>query len=188
MFAQDTTGIKIGGYQLNGFSITSGKGALTSGLDTKFDFSNQRKWVVSIQANSDRATINIGKKWKHFQVLESFGVYKNMIWTGPMLLANFGPLDLIAWNGICLSKSSELKETGFNPNFLLSYEGAGLTFWKNNRIGGAVLWFGQAPMNWFISYKRTIPLGDKSRFFVEATYNHTLDIPMFVIGYSMKLQ
>lgn len=188
LFAQEKKPIKIGNYQLKEFAVSSGKGAMTSGLDTRFDFSTPKNWGISLQANSDRATITIGKKWKHFQVLESFGIYKNIPWTGPMLLCNFGPLDMIVWNGVGFAKESDLKDIGYNPQFFFSYEGAGLTFCKNNRIGGAVLWFGQQPMNWFISYKRNIAIGERSKIFAEVTYNHELDIPMVVIGYSIKFQ
>lgn len=185
--AQDIKPIKVGGYTLSDVTITSGKGAMTSGLDTRFDFSNEKNWVLNLQANSDRATINIGKKFKNLQLIESFGVYKNLLWTGPMILYQVGPLDMIAWNGIAFAKTNELKDIGYNPQFFCSYEGLGLTFLKNNRIGGAILYFGTAPMNWFVSYKRVIPIGEKSKFFAEVTYNHALDIPMFVIGYSLKL-
>ena len=188
VFAQDKKPIKIGTYHLNEFTITSGKGAMTSGLDTRVDFSNEKNWAIFVQANSDRITVNFGKKWKHFQVLESFGVYKNMLWTGPMLLGKFGPLDMIVWNGAMFAKTAALTETGYNPQFFFSYEGAGLTFCKNNRIGGAVLWFGQAPMNWFVSYKRTINIGERSKLFAELTYNHALNIPMVVVGYNIKFQ
>lgn len=187
-FAQKNKTIKIGNYYLTDFSITSGKGAMTSGLDTRFDFANDKNWTIGLQANSDRVTVNVGKKWKHFQVIESFGVYKNILWTGPMLLANFGPLDMIAWNGIGFAKDKELKETGYHPQFFFSYEGIGLTFWKNNRVGGAIMYFGTAPMDWFVSYKRTINIGEKSKIFAEVTYSHSLNIPMVVVGYSMKLR
>lgn len=187
LFAQNKP-IKIGKYQLTDVTITSGKGALTSGLDTRFDFKDDKSHVLFIQANSDRVTVNYGKAWKHFKLIGSFGVFKNMPWCGPMLIFNFGPVDITAWNGIVLSKDPSLTEFGYHPQFFISYEGAGLTFCKNNRIGGAVLWFGQQPMNWFLSYKRTINIGEKSKIFAEVTYNHALNNPMFVVGYNIKFQ
>ncbi|MFA7718018.1 MAG: hypothetical protein WC875_04855 [Candidatus Absconditabacterales bacterium] len=186
--AQESKPIKVSNYHLSNLTITSGKGAMTSGLDTRFDFSNEKRWVLFLQANADRATINFGRKFGKFQAIESFGVFKNMLWTGPMLLLNLGPIDMIAWNGLVFAKTDELKDPGYKPQFFCSYEGAGLTFCKNNHIGCAILYFGTAPMNWFVSYKRTINIGEKSKLFAEVTYNHDLNIPMFVIGYSMKIQ
>ena len=189
IYAQDTNKtIKVGKYSLSEATITSGKGPLTSGLDTRFDFSNGKNGVLFLQANSDRATIHFGRKFGNFKLLESFGVYKNMIWTGPMLLYKLGPLDFMVWNGVIFAKTDLLEVSGFNPQFFMSYESIGLTFFKNNRIGGSILYFGQTPMNWFVSYKRTINIGEKSKLFAEVTYNRNLDIPMFVIGYTMKFQ
>lgn len=189
ILAQKPKVIKIGNYRLTDVSITSGKGALTSGLDTRFDFSNYKdsNGVLFLQANSDRATIHWGRKFGNFQFIESFGSFKNIPWTGPMLLYQLGPIDLIAWNAVGFAKSDKLQEPGYTPQFFCSYEGIGITFLKKNRIGGAILYFGTEPMNWFLSYKRSMYIGKRSKLIAEITYNRNLDIPMFVIGYSMKL-
>jgi len=188
--AQDTTKvkkIKVGNYNLTEFAISSGKGATTSGLDTRFDFLNKKKMVISLNANNDRATLNIGKKFKNMQILWSVGSFKNVPWTGAMLLFNVGPFDAIAWNGFGFSKDKEVIDPGYHPNFFMSYEGIGLTFGKNH-VGGAIMYFTTYPMNWFASYKRDFTISEKSKIFAEVTYNHDLDIPMFVVGYSIKLQ
>lgn len=187
-FAQ--TSPRLGNYSLSEATITSGKGAIASGLDTRFDFANSAdpNMVLFLQANTDRVTVNVGKKFGNLKLIESFGVYKNMPWTGPMVLYKLGPLDFIAWNGVMFAKNDQLEKVGYNPQFFISYEGMGLTIAKYHRVGAAVLWFGTQPMNWFISYKGTIPIGKQSKLFTEVTYNHTLDIPMFVVGYSMKLK
>ncbi|MEI6671987.1 MAG: hypothetical protein WCL02_01110 [bacterium] len=188
VLSQDSINISNRNYSLTEVSITSGKGALTSGFDTRFDFSNGKSGVLFLQANNDRAAVHFGKKFGNIQLIESFGVFKNIPWTGPMIVYTLGPLDFIAWNGIGFAKTNTLKDPGYTPQFFFSYEGVGLTFLKNNRLSGALMYFGTDPMNWFISYKRTIIIGKRSKFFGEVTYNHALDIPMFVIGYTIKLQ
>lgn len=186
-FAQ--TSPRLGNYSLSEATITSGKGAIASGLDTRFDFANSAdtNMVLFMQANSDRVTINVGKRFGNLKLIESFGIFKNMPWTGPMILYKLGPLDFISWNGIMFATNDQLAEVGYKPQFFISYEGMGLTIAKHHRVGAAVLWFGTQPMNWFISYKGTVPIGKNSKIFSEITYNHTLDIPMFVVGYTMKL-
>jgi len=188
LFAQEQKVIKIANYNLTTVTICSGKGALTSGLDTRFDFSNDKKGVLFLQANSDRATINFGKKFGNFQAIESFGVFKNIPWTGPMFLYQLGPLDFIAWNGFGFGKNDQLKDPGYEPHFFFSYEGIGLTLLKNNRFSGAIMYFTTEPMDWFLSYKRTIPVGERSNLFAEVTYGHSADLLMLVIGYSLKLK
>ncbi|MFA6386393.1 MAG: hypothetical protein WCW04_01305 [Candidatus Paceibacterota bacterium] len=173
-------------FKISDITISSGKTALTSGLDTKVSFSNGKNRVLFIQANADRAILNIGKKIKNFQIVESFGVYKNVLWTGPQITYQKGIIDVMLWNGVGFGKDKELTSPGTKPEFFLSYEGVGITVFKNYRIGGSVLWFRTDPMNWFVSAKRTFSIGEKSKIFTEVTYNHTLDIPMFVIGYSLK--
>lgn len=186
-FAQ--TSPRLGNYSLTDATIASGKGAIASGLDARFDFANSAdsNMVVFLQANADRITVNVGKRFGNLKLIESFGVYKNMPWTGPMILYKIGPLDFIAWNGVIFATTDQLQAPGYTPQFFISYEGMGMTIAKYHRIGGAVLWFGTQPMNWFISYKGTIPIGKQSKLFAEITYNHILNIPMFVVGYSMKL-
>ena len=174
-------------FTLSSVTVSSGKTALTSGLDTKVTFTNSSNGIIFVQANADRAILNIGKKIKNFQVVESFGVYKNVPWTGPQIVFQKGFLDVMAWNGIGFGKDPSLTCPGTKPEFFLSYEGLGITFLKNYRIGGSMLWFRTDPMNWFVSVKRNFNLSDKSKIFSEITYNHTLDIPMFVIGYIIKI-
>ena len=173
-------------FTVSDVTVSSGKTALTSGLDTKVSFSNGKN-VIFIQANADRAILNIGKKIKYFQIVESFGVYKNVLWTGPQIVYQKKFLDVMLWNGVGFGKDRELTCPGTKPEFFLSFEGVGITFLKNYRIGGSVLWFRTDPINWFVSIKRTFSIGEKSKMFTEVTYNHTLDIPMFVIGYNLKL-
>jgi len=173
-------------FTLSSVTVSSGKTALTSGLDTKVTFTNG-SGIIFVQANADRAIVNFGKKIKNFQVVESFGVYKNVPWTGPQIVYQKGFLDLMAWNGVGFGKDPSLTCPGTKPEFFLSYEGLGITVLKNYRVGGSALWFRTDPMNWFVSVKRTFNLGDKSKIFSEITYNHTLDIPMFVIGYTLKI-
>jgi hypothetical protein len=187
-FAQ--TSPRLGNYSLSEATVTSGKGAISSGLDTRFDFANSAdtNMVLFLQANADRITVHVGKRFGNLKLIESFGVYKNMPWTGPMILYKLGPLDFIAWNGVIFASTDQLQAPGYRPQFFISYEGMGLTIAKYHRIGGAVLWFGTQEMNWFVSYKGIVPIGKKSKLFTEITYNHTLDIPMFVIGYTMKLK
>jgi len=190
MFAQDTIKVKtlkVGNYSLTDVTISSGKGALTSGFDTRFDFSNDHNIFITLQANNDRANIMIGKKWGNFKAIASLGSYKNIPWIGPMFLYTLGPLDFTVWNGIGFAKTNQFTDVGYKPEFFFSYEGAGVTLGKN-RISGAVMWFATDPMNWFASYKRNFTLGQYSTIFAEVTYNHTLNIPMFVIGYSRKLK
>lgn len=189
-FAQDSIskkGIHIGSFNLTEATITAGKGAVTSGFDTRVDFANTKGWVIFIQANNDRGVVNVGKKLsKNFTILQSVGQFKNCPWTGVMVLYKVASFDFIAWNGLAFAKTSEIKEFGPNPQFFISYEGVGLTLFKNHRVGGSILWFGNQPMNWFVSYKGTIPIGKQSKIFGEVTYNRNLNIPMFVVGYSFK--
>lgn len=168
------------------FTILSGKTALGSGLDTRVSFSNGGNGILYIQANSDRLIVNIGKKIKNFQLIESIGIYKNVFWTGPMIIFKKGILDILIWNGISLATDQIMSNPGYKPTFFFSYEGAGLTFLNNNRIGGAVMWLKTDKMNWFASYKKTFSVGEKSKLFGEITYNHSLDIPMFVAGYTLR--
>jgi hypothetical protein len=195
-FAQDSItkkGIHIGSFNLTDATITAGKGAVTSGFDTRVDFSNPNGWVIFVQANNDRAMVNIGKKiGKNFTIIQSIGQYKNAPWTGPMIIfkANvfkFMAFDAMLWGGCAFATDKILSNPGYKPQFFMSYDGMGITLFKNHRIGGAVLWLKTDQMNWFISYKGTIPIGKKSKLFGEVTYNHNLNIPMFVIGYSIKL-
>ncbi len=184
------TSPRLGNYNLSELTISSGKGAISSGLDTYFNFTNSvtPNMVLFIQANSDRITINVGKRFGNLKLIESFGIYKNMPWTGPMILYNIGPLDFIAWNGIIFATTDQLQAPGHKPQFFFSYEGMGLTIAKYHRVGAAVMWFGTQPMNWFVSYKGTVPIGKQSKIFGEVTYNHNLNIPMFVIGYNIKFK
>lgn len=182
--------VKVGNWQLSDVTVTSGKGALTSGFDTQFGFTNLKndKLVLFLQANNDRICATVGKRFGNFKVLESFAVFKNIPWTGPMILYSAGPFDAIVWNGVGFAKTNELLAPSYKPQFFFSYEGVGLTFLKNNRIGASAMWFGTTPVNWFVSYKHNFNIGEKSKLFAECTYNHNLDIPMFVIGYSLKLK
>jgi len=174
-------------FSISSVTVSSGKTALTSGLDTKITFTNGNNGIIFIQANADRAIVNIGKKIKNFQIVESIGVYKNVFWTGPQIVYQKGFLDLMAWNGVGFGKDPGLTCPGTKPEFFISYEGIGITVLKNYRIGGSMLWFRTDPMNWFVSAKRNFNLGDKSKIFFEITYNRTLDIPMFGIGYTLKI-
>ncbi|MFA6256035.1 MAG: hypothetical protein WC606_02520 [Candidatus Absconditabacterales bacterium] len=186
--AQEIKTVKIGTYSLSDFTLTSGEGAMTSGLDTRLDFSNEKETQISLLVNNDRATINIGKKFGNWQILGSIGSFKNVPWGGIMLLYQAGSFDAIAWNGAGFSKNETMTAPGYNPNFFISYEGVGVTFWRNNHIGGSLMYFAADPMNWFVAYKRDFHISLKSKIFAEVTYNHDLNIPMFVIGYSMKLK
>ncbi|NVN97057.1 hypothetical protein HXX01_02375 [Candidatus Nomurabacteria bacterium] len=172
---------------LSEITISSGKTALTSGLDTRVTFTNGSNLVLFIQANNDRAYINIGRKIKKFQITATIGPYKNVPWAGPMIVYQKGIFDAIVWNGVSLATDPQMSKPGYKPTFFFSYEGVGLTFLKTNRIGGAVQWFQDQKLNWFVSYKKIFKLGEKSKLFGEITYNHSLDIPMFVMGYSLKL-
>jgi len=174
-------------FSLSEITVSSGKTALSSGLDTRVTFSNGGNGIFNIQANSDRLIVNIGKKIKNFQLIESIGVYKNVPWTGPMIIFKKGILDLLIWNGISLATDPIMSNPGYKPTFFFSYEVAGLTFLKTNRIGGAIQWLKTDKMNWFVSYKKTFSVGEKNKLFAEITYNHVLDIPMFVMGYTIKL-
>lgn len=187
-FAQQTNTVKIGKFALNYATVSSGKGALSSGLDTKFDFTTEKNGVMSIQANSDRIAVHIGKKYGKFQYLQSIGVFKNVPWTGPMFLYQAGPVDFIVWNGIGLSKNKTVKEPGLKPNFFFSYEGVGVTVAKTHHIGFSAMWFTTNNVNWFAAYKKTFLVGEKSKIFGEITYNHNENIPMFVIGYTFKVK
>jgi hypothetical protein len=173
-------------FTVSNVTVSSGKTALTSGLDTKISFSDGKKGIIFIQANADRVIVNYGKKIQNFQIVESFGFYKNVFWTGPQIVYQKGIIDIMLWNGVGFGKDKELTCPGTKPKFFLSYEGVGITVFKNYRIGGSSLWFRTAPMNWFVSIKRTFSLGEKSKLFGEITYNHSLDIPMFVAGYTIK--
>ncbi len=187
-FAQ--TSPRMGNYSLSEATITSGKGAISSGLDTRFDFTNSAdtNMVVFMQANSDRVTVHVGRRLGNLKLIESFGVFKNMPWTGPMILYIWGPFDFMAWNGVVLSKSEKNLEIGYKPHFFISYESVGLTVAKYHKIGGSILYFGTDPLNWFVYYRETFPIGKQSKLFAEITYNHTLDIPMFIVGYAMKFK
>jgi len=192
-FAQKTlisTDLKLGPWTLSEVGITSGKGALTSGLDTRIEFMswNDSTKVFFLQANNDRIVGNFGKKIGKLKILQSVGVFKNIPWTGPWLIYSNDVLDFSIWNGIGFAKTVELKAPGFSPKFFFSYEGVGLTFIKNNRIGISAMWFATEKGNWFLSYKRNINIGKYSKLFAECTYNRALDIPMFMIGYSLKLK
>jgi len=181
--------IKSNNFSISDITISSGKGALTSGFDTRIDFTTNDNNVLFIQANNDRACVNIGKKFGAFKILESVAVYKNIPWTGPMVLFAKGAFDAIVWNGVGFAKTKDCLAPDFKPQFFVSYEGLGATFARNNRIGGAVMYFESNPkVNWFISYKRTVILGSKAKVFAEVTYNHQLDIPMFIVGYSLKFK
>ena len=188
--AQEKKTIKVGNYELSNVTVTSGKGALTSGFDTQFGFANTQDStkVLFLQANNDRICINVGKSFGNLTLLESVAVFKNIPWTGPMILYKAGPFDFIIWNGIGFAKTNQLLEPSFRPQFFFSYEGVGLTFAKNNRIGASAMWFATQPVNWFVSYKRTFNIGEQSKLFAECTYNHALDIPMFVLGYNVKIK
>lgn len=191
VFAQETKKtVKVGNWQLSDVTVTSGRGALTSGFDTQFGFTNLKNdnLVLFLQANNDRICATFGKKFGNLKVLESVAVFKNIPWTGPMILYKAGPFDFIVWNGVGFGKTPELLAPSYKPQFFFSYEGMGVTFLKNNRIGASAMWFATQPVNWFVSYKHTFDIGEKSKLFAEATYNHALDIPMFVIGYNLKLK
>jgi hypothetical protein len=187
VIAQERT-VRIGNYSLSDVTVTSGKGALTSGFDTRFSFKNQENDILFLVANNDRIVINVGKKIGNFSLIQSIGVFKNIPWTGPMIIYEIGPLDVMTWTGIGFAKDNQLKEPSYKPQFFFNYESIGLTFLKNNRIGASMMLFATEPINWFISYKRTINIGEKSKLFAEVTYNHALNIPMFVIGYNLKLK
>ena len=187
VLGQEST-VRIGKYHVSDFTISSGKNALTSGLDTRISFSNNGNGILFITANSDRAVVNIGKKFGNFKAIESIGVFKNIPWTGPMFLYQLGPVDMMVWNGIGLAKDANLQHPGYTPQFFFSYEDIGVTIAKNNRVGAAIMLFTTEKINWFVSYKRTFSLGEKSKVFAEITYNHTLDIPMFVVGYTLKIK
>ena len=174
------------GFEISEISISSGKGALTSGFDSYVGFSHGENGILFFQANNDRLCINIGKSFGNLKLIESVGVFKNIPWTGPMILYQLGPIDMIAWNGFGFAKNKEVTVPGWKPQFFVSYEGLGLTFLKSNRIGASVMWFATAPMNWFISYKKVIPVNENSKFYGEITYNHNLDIPMFNLGYTYR--
>ena len=186
--AQEEKSLKVAGYILSNVTISSGKGALTSGFDTQFGFSKGPNDILFLQANNDRICLNIGKKFGNFKLIESIAVFKNIPWTGPMVIYQWKGLDLMAWNGVGFAKDNTVTEPSYKPQFFFSYESIGLSFANYNRIGASVMWFGTQPVNWFASYKRIIPLGEQSKLFAEVTYNHNLDIPMFVIGYNLKLK
>lgn len=178
----------VGHYHLTEAGFSAGKGALTSGFDTRFDFSNDKSGILFVQANNDRATVNFGKKFGNFQFIESVGVFKNVPWTGPMLVYQVGSIDIISWNGIGFSKDREMKDPGYHPNFFFSFEGIGISFLKKNRVSASVMWFTQDRPDWFLAYKRTVPIGENSKLFGEITYSYLQQTPMFVIGYSMKMK
>jgi len=165
--AKENKTIKVGNYELSNVTVTSGKGALTSGFDTQFGFANIKDTtkVLFLQANNDRICINIGKSFGNLTLLESVAVFKNIPWTGPMILYNAGPFDAIVWNGVGFAKTNELLAPSYKPQFFFSYEGVGLTFLKNNRIGASAMWFGTQPVNWFVSYKHTFNIGERSKIF-----------------------
>ena len=174
------------GFKVSEIGISSGKGALTSGFDTYVGFSHGENGILFFQANNDRICVNIGRSFGKLKLIESVAVFKNIPWTGPMVLYQLGPVDMIVWNGVGFAKTNQLSSPGWKPQFMCSYEGIGCTFLKSNHIGASVLWFGTNPMNWFASYKKVISVNENSTFYGEVTYNHNLDIPMFVVGYSYK--
>lgn len=172
--------------KLSDITISSGKTATSSGLDTRATFTNGKSLIFYIQANSDRSYIQIGKRFGNFQLSESIGIYKNVPWTGPMIIYQKSFFDAMIWSGISFANDKKMSQPDFKPQFFMNYDAVGFTFFKTNRIGGAIMFFQDQKLNWFISYKKIINLGEKSKLFGEITYNHTLDIPMFVIGYSLK--
>jgi len=172
--------------KLSDVTISSGKTATSSGLDTRATFTNSKSLIFYIQSNSDRSYIQIGKKFGNFQLSESIGVYKNIPWTGPMIVYQKSFFDAMIWSGIAFANDKKMSQPDLKPQFFMNYDAVGFTFLKTNRIGGAVMWFQDQEINWFVSYKKIVALGEKSKLFSEITYNHTLDIPMFVIGYNLK--
>ena len=87
--AQETKkSVKVGNWQLSDVTASSGKGALTSGFDTQFGFENLKNdnLVMFLQANNDRICLTFGKKFGNLKILESVAVFKNIPWTGPMIL------------------------------------------------------------------------------------------------------
>lgn len=184
--AQEKKTLKVGTYHLTQATISAGQGILTTGLDITTSFKNEKNGVLSIQTNGNGTTVSVGKAFGNLRIVESLGIFHNMIWTGPLVTYCLGPLDFMAWNGLVFAKSEALDAPGYKPHFLLSYEGIGITFLRNNRIGGSIMFFGQAPMNWFVSYKRLFNIGSQSKIFVEATYNRNLNAPMFVGGLTVK--
>lgn len=187
--AQSKKSIHIGKYTLSDVTVSSGKTAITSGLDTKVDFTHiDSNRVMFVLANADRIMVNVGKKWNKFTYIQSFGQFKNIPWTGPMFIVNMGPVDVTVWHGFGLSKDKTLKEPGLKPNFFFSYEGVGVKLPKNSRINASVIWFTTNKMNWFVGYKKTVLIGEKAKIFGEITYNHNENIPMFVVGYTFKVK
>jgi hypothetical protein len=168
---------------LDNITATEGKGAMTSGLDFVISLSTPNGVIFGAQANNERSNLRFGKKWGNFSALFTAGAFKNVPWVGPMFIYKYKCIDLFSWSGIGMATNKHFTDPGWKPAFFFDYQEAGLTLGKN-RLAYSILFFATEKINQFAIYRRTFPLGEKNKFFVETTYDFTKDIPMFVLGYS----
>lgn len=171
---------------LNDLTITEGKGAMTSGLDAVISLKNSNGLIFGAQANNERSNLRFGKKFEtkfgDFSILATGGAFKNVPWIGPMFLYEYKCIDLFSWTGIGMATNKNFTDPGWKPTYFFNYEEVGLTLGKN-RFAYSFILFTTEKINHFVIYRRTLPLNEKSKFFVETTYHFSQEIPMFVIGY-----
>ena len=172
-------------------TITEGRGALASGLNATL-WASSGDNLYGLEVGSVYGNFRLGKKFVDKEKWDlsgivTIGAFKNVPWAGPMISYNYHitdslTLSLFSWSGMGIAKEKEFINPGFRPTFFFHYNSVNV-HWKNNDFGYGLMWATVDPLNHFLIYKRSIPVGPH-KLFLESTYNYREDLMMFMVGYT----
>ncbi|MCX6815312.1 MAG: hypothetical protein NT120_00480 [Candidatus Aenigmarchaeota archaeon] len=85
-------------FKMSQIVVSSGEGALTSGLDVYVEMRDTTFWKFSLQANSERAYFMYGYDTPYFTLYASGGVFRNTPWFGPRIDFRFAFIEMFYWH------------------------------------------------------------------------------------------
>lgn len=170
---------QFGDLRISKVRVSSGRGALTSGLDIFVSFSGEGR-ELGITGNAERVYAVYG--WDILPALTisaSGGFFKNTPWLGPQLKFKVGDhLSLLHWSGI---STGEPEHPAPEVNFFFTFTGSYLS-WSDFTASFA----SQKLMDnewWYLpGFAYNPPIGDRAHGIVGVDYNTVTEEVYFRLG------
>jgi hypothetical protein len=100
-------------YRMSDITISSGRGALSSGIFISTNITNDQN-RLTFEVEKDFAQAIFGTQMKNVFVAGSAGFFQNTPWIGPFLVFQPGIFTIISWNGVAAGQAN-------NPDWKLKF-------------------------------------------------------------------
>lgn len=169
--------------QVSDVKISSGQGALSSGLDIALNTTNPKDTTktMTVQFNSTLGQAIFLKNYSSgISIGPSGGIHYRTIWVAPFI--SYSPFEFVtftSWNGFT---AGDPQKPNWDVKFLFAYHAIDFKI-KNFEIGYALLHYIQNKAMRMPSLKYTYSFSKKDQFIYSVTYELTEDFPMHLVSY-----